>query len=271
MSGVSPEDLESSPGFLDAATAVVADDYLLVYDDSANSLRPATFANLAGILKKAAAGALIPTQQILTVGSGTYTTPAGCTLLSVRMVGAGGGGAGVAGHASQAAHGGPGGSGAYVEALITSPDATYAYSVSAGGAGGTAGANNGSAGAGDTTFGTALLAAPAGGGGFTMAVGTTVEASNGGEGGTAGSGGYLNLGGQPGPFCLRLSATSTFGAPGAHSPLGIGGNRAGGNEAGNAGTGYGSGGSGGCVRSVNTARAGGAGAPGLIIVTEFYG
>jgi hypothetical protein len=43
-----------------------------------------------------------------------------------------------------------GGSGGYVEAIISSPSATYAYAVGTGGAGGTAGTNGGAGGAGGT-------------------------------------------------------------------------------------------------------------------------
>lgn len=59
----------------------------------------------------------------------------------------GGGGAGGGGAASVNASGG-GGSGEYVELLITSPSATYTYTVGTGGTGGTAGASGFAGGAG---------------------------------------------------------------------------------------------------------------------------
>lgn len=52
--------------------------------------------------------------------------------------GSGGGGAG---DGSTTSSGGGGGAGAYVEKLITSPNATYLYAVGGGGTGGTAGTN----------------------------------------------------------------------------------------------------------------------------------
>lgn len=58
--------------------------------------------------------------------------------------GAGGGGGGVIGSAVTASGGGAGG---YVEALISSPSATYSYGVGSGGGGGTGGSSNGGAGA----------------------------------------------------------------------------------------------------------------------------
>lgn len=59
----------------------------------------------------------------------------------------GAGGSGAPGNAS-AFLGGGGGAGGYVEHLITSPSATYAYAVGAGGAGGDAGTNGAAGGAG---------------------------------------------------------------------------------------------------------------------------
>jgi hypothetical protein len=56
----------------------------------------------------------------------------------VANTGGGGGGGGVGG-ASLNISGGGGGSGGYVEAIITSPSASYSYSVGAGGSGGAAG------------------------------------------------------------------------------------------------------------------------------------
>ena len=94
-----------------------------------------------------ALGILPPTRQVFTTaGSGTYTTPAGCTAIIVEVVGAGGGGGGAEGNATQASAGTGGGSGSYCSKLIAGPAATYAYTVGTGGNGGNAGNNNGSAG-----------------------------------------------------------------------------------------------------------------------------
>lgn len=61
--------------------------------------------------------------------------------------GSGGGGAGsYQGIGTQAYGGAGGGAGEYVKLLITSPSATYSYSVGSGGAGGTAGSNGGAGG-----------------------------------------------------------------------------------------------------------------------------
>ena len=68
---------------------------------------------------------------------------------------------------------------------------------------------------------------------------------------------------------LRVSASDfqTCGAPG--SIYGAGGTPVGGSNAGVAATGYGAGGSGAAVNGVGTNFAGGAGAPGLLILREY--
>jgi hypothetical protein len=83
----------------------------------------------------------------------TYTTPAGVTALVVDVVGGGGGGGAVpfSGLNANAVAGG-GGSGGFARSYITSPAATYTYTVGAGGAGGAAGANPGVTG-GTSSFG----------------------------------------------------------------------------------------------------------------------
>lgn len=219
-----------------------------------------------------------PTRQVLTVGSGTYTTPAGCIGILVEGVAGGGSGGGAPGSATQAAGAGGGAAGGYFAKLIASPAATYAYTVGAGGAAPTAGANDGLIGN-DTTFsaGGSLLTAKAGGGGNTGALGTTALAfsiTRGGFGGAistdAAGGAHVLAGGTDGLIGVRTSATAAIGGAGGSGPWGGGGNAKTGDGAGNAATGPGSGGSGAAVMSVNTARAGGAGADGIIIVTEYY-
>ena len=65
-------------------------------------------------------------------------------------LGGGGGGAGAGATAIITASGG--GAGAYIEAIISSPSATYSYSVASGGAGGTAGTSGLAGGAGGNGF-----------------------------------------------------------------------------------------------------------------------
>lgn len=76
-------------------------------------------------------------------GSGS---PSGTTGLSGSSYGAGGGGGGSSG--TDARSGAGGGSGAYIEAIISSPSATYSYAVGSGGGGGTAGTGGSAGGSG---------------------------------------------------------------------------------------------------------------------------
>jgi hypothetical protein len=100
-----------------------------------------------------------PTFQVLS-GSGTYTSPTGCSYIIVEMVG---GGAGGGRNIGSSGIGSPGGNGStYYRFKTTS--GTYSYAVGAAGVGTSASAGNGTAG-GDSTFGTAICrggAAPAG-------------------------------------------------------------------------------------------------------------
>lgn len=211
-----------------------------------------------------------PTRQTFTSGSGTYTTPAGCTAIDVEVCAGGGGGGGADGGSGTAAAGSGGGSGGWLRKLIASPSATYSYAVGSGGAGGTAGPNSGAAGN-DSTFGSSLLTAKGGSGGDgTMSTGTTADDAQGGAGGTVSTGGDFNSGGNPGDHGTRQSAGRVLGGNGGATPYGAGGRGGRSSAAGGAGVGYGSGG-GGATATTTTDRAGGDGAGGIIIVTEYYG
>ena len=79
-----------------------------------------------------------PTQQIFTSGTGTYTTPANCLYIVVRMVGGGGGGGGAG---SGAGTGGTGGTTTFGTSFLTCTGGAGGAGnngATAGGAGGTA-------------------------------------------------------------------------------------------------------------------------------------
>ena len=129
-------------------------------------------------------------RTIYTSGSGTYNLPTGVQAILVEVLGGGAtGGTAQTGsnNAQAAASGGWGGS--YAASLITSPAASYAYTVGAGGAaiagGGTAG--NGNAG-GDSNFGS----------------GTVV-----GKGGAAGAGDNNSTPSHGTPYVIGISAQNT--------------------------------------------------------------
>lgn len=213
-----------------------------------------------------------PTTQVLTVGSGTYTTPTGCTTIVVEGVGGGGGGGGVDGNTSQAATAGGGGGGGYFRKLIANPDATYSYTVGAKGTGGAAGANNGNAGT-DTTFGTGggLLTAQSGDVGDGGSPGTAVAFSVGASPSAISTGGDINTTGAPGGIGTRHSGSAAMSGYGGASIWSGGARGQRSHAAGANASGFGGGGGGACAVTTNADLAGGDGSDGLIVVTEYYG
>jgi hypothetical protein len=226
--------------------------------------------NGSGVLSWTASA---PKITYLTSGtSATYTPTTGTKAIYVEVVGAGGGGGGVDGQgAGTGAVGASGGGGGYTAKLITSPAVSYTYTIGAGGSAGSSAAGSGGGG-GTSTFtdGTLTLTATGGDGG----TGLTATAGNstgsaGGIGG-AGSGGDLNLEGRrAGNRAVASGLVVSLSTSGAAPFFGGGKTTAIGN-AGEAGTNYGEGGSAGAVYNVTTNYAGGAGAAGVIRITEFF-
>jgi hypothetical protein len=168
------------------------------------------------------------TQEVLTVGSGTWTKPTGVKKIRVRAVG--GGASGTAGVSNGAGTGG--GAGGYVEEIIdVSAVASVAYTVGA--------ASN------NTTFGDYF----------------TAGGASGSTGGSA-TGGDINIVGQKGGSGGAVGYAGIPSGAGGSSMLGLGGASVGYSDGtGNSGTGYGSGGAGG-----GTSSNGGAGTAGVIII-----
>lgn len=198
-------------------------------------------------------------RKVLT-GSGTYTTPSDVKSIKVTMVGGGGSGCGCsATSTSQTFAGSGGGAGAGLIALISSPAATYAYSVGAGGAQQAAGVSGVSGG--NTTFGASLICT-GGGGGTKSGVANTA----GGVGGTATGGDSNFRGGDGGDGQAGTYLIAGFGGA---SMFGGGGRMATGTTA-YAGRAPGSGGGGAYdIGFTGVGQSGGAGADGTIIIEEF--
>lgn len=209
------------------------------------------------------------TRQILTVGSGTYTTPAGCTAIFVEVQAGGGGAGSVSGSGSNAAGSSGGGPGGYSAKLIAAPAATYAYVAGAKGTAGAAGNNVGNVGS-DSTFGAGggLITAKGGSAGTGMAFGTGAAAVSGATSAAAGTGGDVNYGGSSAGPGLRLSGSVAVSGEGGPSHLGPGGRGRASAGDGEAGLSPGSGG-GGCVSTASN-QTGGDGADGVLYVTEYY-
>jgi hypothetical protein len=204
------------------------------------------------------------------LATGTYTPAAGLTYAVIECVGGGGGGGGTAASgASQTNSAGGGGGGGYSRKVVTVANigVSQVVTVGDGGAGGAAGNNNGVAGT-DTSVGTLCV----GKGG---ALGTGSAAGSGGQGGAggvAGTGDFSIPGGQ-GSFGAGSGASSPQ-IPGGGGGMAGGGFGAGAvmlsaSFPGNPGGNYGGGGGGGYSRLGAAAQAGGAGAPGIVIITEF--
>lgn len=196
-------------------------------------------------------GGAPPEIQVFT-SSGTWTKAAGLKKIKVTVVGAGGngGGPGAPGSGGIGIWGGGGGGGAAIK-YIPAPSIPGPVAVTAG--------------PGTNSFG-AFCSATAG------AVGVTYTGGNSG----IGSGGDLNIGGQDG------ASIGTAGAPGIGSG-GLGGSSIyggggkggigstnGGIGAGAAGKNYGGGGGGGYRSNTAAGGAGGTGAPGVVVIEEFY-
>lgn len=201
---------------------------------------------------------LFPGQQIVTfTSSGTWTKDSGLKYVVVEVVGGGGGGgAGFGSGSSPDDYGGGGGGGGYSKKIIQAGalGATETVTVGTGGSTDTAGVTS--------SFG-AHCSATGG-----------VEGHGGNENiskalGGVGSGGDINVRGQSGG---TGGSTDTVGVSGfgGSSFMGGGAGPAQSNDVtGFVGGNYGGGGSGGTPDS-NANNAGGAGADGIVIVTEYY-
>lgn len=189
--------------------------------------------------------------------TGTWTKRPGLKFIEVELVGGGGGGGGTT-TANESSGGGSGGG--YSKKTIAANTLTDLVTATIG-AGGTAGASTGGTGGtgGTTSFGS-YLQATGGGGGTTN--GSSDNAAPG-----IGSSGDINIKGQGGGAGSAVAGISS--GAGGSSMLGGGAISKSDNGVGVDGGNYGGGGSGArCTGGADTA--GGAGAPGVVIVYEHY-
>jgi hypothetical protein len=256
-------------------TAVASGGQVLAFSTAVSGFEPADVFGAA--VNGTAVYRFVETVYFTSSGTFTKATYPWLRAIRVKCVGAGGGGGGAASTAgSQAAEGGGGGGGAYAESFITNIaglDASVTITRGGAGAGGSAGANNGSTG-GNSSFGASVIAVGGGGGGGCPAGAVNTQVGNSGTGGLrTSSTGDLTISGQRGEIKIPQNAVTVYGGYGGKSLLsnsqspsasiGSGG-------AGDTGVLYGGGGGGGFNSASNaTARAGGNGANGIVIV-ELY-
>jgi len=234
--------------------------------------------NGAGSITLATNGVL-NTITVITNPTVTYTPSAGTKAIMVELIGGGGGGGSSSAPNTNGSAGGGGGAGGYVKFYISNPAGPYTVAVGTGGSAGAAAAThagNGGAGGGGTatTFQGGYLA----GGGSGGAIGSANVSGAGGNGGSA-SGGLINVTGSPGGPGTGGFANGAVSGIGGSSVLGGGAFPASeltnnSSITGNAGSANSGGGGSGCATlgggaSNEIATTGGAGANGIIIITEY--
>ena len=199
--------------------------------------------------------------------SGTYVPSANMTTCVVECVGGGGGGGGVTGAASSFRAGGAGGGGTYSEKTLTATAVGAGLTVTVGSAG-AAGTATAFGGDGGTSSVGSFCTAPGGGGG--QHYNGTTGFGIGGNSGAIGTGDF-SCSGQDGQNGMS-GALAYGGTGGGAGGIGGGGGRGGLGSGtavlGTAGRNPGGGGGGAAVGDTSSS-VGSAGAPGVVIITEY--
>ena len=208
---------------------------------------------------------------VVTATDATWAPQPDTQTIKFEAVGAGGGGGGAQGQgAGTAAAGGGGGGGATVIIQKQVVDATYNITIGAGGTGGTAVAGNGAAGGDTTVVSTNVNITAGGGAGGSGMTGIGGTAFSGGTGGGSATGGDINITGGAGNVGRVLTGDLTAVPTSGDSTQGQGRTTNGVGAGANADSNRkGVGGNGGVTSNVATNYAGGDGADGIVIVTEY--
>jgi hypothetical protein len=209
------------------------------------------------------------------VAMASYTTPTNARLLKVVTIGGGAGGGSVTSVAVKAGAGGGGGAGGTAIKYISSPVATYLYTIGAAGSAGTSGSAGGN---GTNSYfvaasgSTVVLIGGAGQASSNACGAASVLCEDLSGGVSTASGGDFNFPGNQGGMAVVLNGTAlTCAGAGGESVLGPRATtNCGANATGVAGRGYGGGGSGGLNINGGAAQNGGAGATGIVWVEEYY-
>ena len=211
--------------------------------------------------------------------SGTYTPAPGMKCCVIECVGGGGGGGGCAvADTNQISYGGGGGgAGSYSRKIASASDigVSLPVTIGAAGAAGMGGINTGQGGNGGTTSVGNLCVANGGAGGVW---GGPYGSTQGGAGGVAGSGDFVVPGSSGSNGIATLYPSSLMAVSGGGGGASYFGGAPRGAFAGYPSTsngvsaaGYGNGGGGSAVNNIqSTPTNGGAGAPGIVIITEYF-
>jgi hypothetical protein len=223
---------------------------------------------------QAAAGGSLSVNIKQFTANGTYTPTTGMVYCIIEVWGGGGSGGGAGTTAStQCSVGGGGGAGGYSRGVYSATTIGSSQTVTIPGA--TAGNSGASGSSGGTCTVGSLIKATGGAGGSYGAGVIDYQIANGGTGGV-GSLGVVNTYGENGAGGYAGITVGVWSLSGAGGASAVGQQGAGksiitatGGSAGVAAAGYGSGGGGALNTVSQSAVAGGAGAPGLVIITEF--
>jgi hypothetical protein len=213
-----------------------------------------------------------PSANVVILNGGmSYTPSVGTTALSVECIGGGGGGGGVVSSPGNCAVTGGGGGGGYAAVFVRNPKTSYTYTVGAGGAGGASTGGRGGAGGSTTLDSPSICTATGGSGAVGFSRGSTaVQWAGAGASAGVGTVGDILIRGSAGECGMRTSAVAGKAGSGGASifggsiegPINVG-------SAGTTGANYGGGGSG-AMSASTTGYIGGAGASGVIRITEYF-
>lgn len=217
----------------------------------------------------AMSGRLLGVRRFATPGASTYTPTVGTSFIIAEIVGGGGGSGGVAAtSASQAAASSGGAAGSYGKGLYTTGFSGATVTVGAGGSAAAAGANNGGNG-GSSSLG-AILLVPGGPGGIGgPASSAAVGVVNGsGAGGTPSGANIVGFEGQSSGLGYTFTTTAFPPSAGGSGPFGSGGEQPN-TPVARPGHGFGAGAGGVYNSTSGSAKPGGVGSGGLVLIWEY--
>ncbi|WP_420300589.1 hypothetical protein [Enterobacter sp. BNK-8] len=237
-------------------------------DIAANMMTAGSFSGLAQLdtaeFLNATTGRLLNVRTF--TSSGTYTPTAGTKFVVVEAIGGGGAGGGApATAASSVSVGGGGTAGSYGKSIYFTGFSGVTVTI---GSGGSPASGTGGGAGGSTSFGS-LLVCSGGGGGLSQGPSSPGFGPLGSPAGGAVTGANIFWSpGEPGGYSFTATGVVCPGI-GASSKMGSGGTLNTINSNGTSGNGYGAGGSGAGNNISQTAKSGGPGSGGIVVVWEY--